>query len=77
MKIHGMLRPLVKETCPFRVVPPTNTPATWVQPELVCEVAFSDWTDDAVMRHPVFLRMREDKAPSEVVRESGTKERDR
>ncbi len=68
-KIHGMLHPLVQKECPFRVVPPTNTPATWVRPELVCEVAFSGWTEDAVMRHPVFLRMREDKAAREVMRE--------
>ena len=37
-------------------------PVTWVKPELVCEVALSGWTEDAVMRHPVFLRLREDKA---------------
>ncbi len=75
-KVHELLRPLVREECPFRVEPKTNTPATWVRPELVCEVAFSGWTEDAVMRHPVFLRMREDKAPREVVRESGNLEND-
>ncbi|GAM08628.1 hypothetical protein OR1_00900 [Geobacter sp. OR-1] len=69
--IHERLQPLVQETCPFRVVPPANAPVTWVRPELVCEVTFSGWTDDAVMRHPVFLRMREDKAAREVVRDSG------
>jgi bifunctional non-homologous end joining protein LigD len=69
--IHERLRPLIQEECPFRSEPATHTPATWVRPELVCEVAFSGWTDDAVMRHPVFLRMREDKAAREVMRESG------
>jgi bifunctional non-homologous end joining protein LigD len=65
--IHQKLEPLIQNQCPFPMEPKTNTPATWVKPELVCEVAFTGWTDDAVMRHPVFLRMREDKAAGEVV----------
>ena len=36
--------------------------AVWVTPKLVCEVKFSEWTPSNVMRHPVFLRLREDKA---------------
>ncbi|HEY6838373.1 MAG TPA: non-homologous end-joining DNA ligase [Geobacteraceae bacterium] len=67
--LHARLLPLAQEQCPFGVVPRTNTPATWVRPELVCEVAFSGWTEEAVMRHPVFLRLREDKGPRDVVRE--------
>ena len=70
-RIHERLQPLIQEACPFRVEPPTNAPATWVRPELVCEVALSGWTEDAVMRHPVFLRLREDKAARDVIRESG------
>jgi bifunctional non-homologous end joining protein LigD len=38
----------------------------WVRPELVCEVAFSEWTDDGRVRHPVFLGVREDKRAVEV-----------
>jgi bifunctional non-homologous end joining protein LigD len=72
-RIHTLLQPLVQEACPFGGEPPTNAPATWVRPELVCEVALSGWTGDAVMRHPVFLRMREDKAARDVIRESGNK----
>lgn len=41
----------------------------WVTPRLVCEVAFSEWTDDGRLRHPSFQGLREDKAASEVVRE--------
>ncbi|HEY6007168.1 MAG TPA: non-homologous end-joining DNA ligase, partial [Geobacteraceae bacterium] len=70
-RIHERLVPLVQEECPFSVEPETNSPATWVKPELVCEVALSGWTGEALMRHPVFLRMREDKGAREVVRESG------
>ncbi len=61
--------PLIQKECPFTVKPETNAPVTWVRPELVCEVTLSGWTDDAVMRQPAFLRLREDKAAREVVRE--------
>jgi bifunctional non-homologous end joining protein LigD len=67
--IRQKLEPLIRKECPFTVKPETNAPATWVKPELVCEVALSGWTEEAVMRHPVFLRLREDKAAREVVLE--------
>jgi bifunctional non-homologous end joining protein LigD len=68
--ISGQLGPLVQKERPFIVEPETNSPITWVRPELVCEVSLSGWTEDAVMRHPVFLRMREDKTAREVLRET-------
>ncbi len=43
---------------------------TWLEPELVCQVRFSEWTRDAMLRQPVFLGLREDKRAREVVRES-------
>ncbi len=67
--IHEKMEPLVRKECPFNIKPETNAPVTWVKPELVCEVGLSGWTEDDVMRQPVFLRMREDKAAGEVVRE--------
>src|SRR5690606_34132350 len=41
----------------------------WVEPVLVAEVAFTEWTADGAARHPSFQGLREDKAPEEVVRE--------
>jgi bifunctional non-homologous end joining protein LigD len=67
--IREKLGPLVQKECPFTVQPETNARVAWVKPELVCEVALSGWTEDAVMRQPVFLRLREDKAARDVVRE--------
>ena len=67
--IREKLEPLTQKECPFTVKPETNGPVTWVKPERVCEVALSGWTEDAVTRHPVFLRLREDKAAREVARE--------
>ena len=68
-KIYERLQPLIQPECPFKIEPPANTPVTWVKPELVCEVAFAGWTEDGLMRHPVFSRLREDKAAREVGRE--------
>jgi bifunctional non-homologous end joining protein LigD len=67
--IREQLAPLVQKECPFTVKPETNARVTWVKPQLVCEVSLSGWTEDGVMRQPVFLRLREDKAAREVVRE--------
>jgi bifunctional non-homologous end joining protein LigD len=44
--------------------------ARWVRPELVCEVAFQEWTADGVMRQPIFLGLRDDKPARQVVREA-------
>jgi len=41
-------------------------PVTWVQAKYVCEIKFTEWTEDGKMRHPVFLRMREDKSKKDV-----------
>ena len=67
--IHKKLEPRIQKECPFAVKPQTNAPVTWVKPEVVCEVELSGWTDDGVMRQPVFLRLREDKTAHEVERE--------
>ncbi len=41
----------------------------WVKPILLCEVSFTEWTEDGRVRHPSFQGLREDKAPSQVNRE--------
>ena len=43
--------------------------AHWVRPKLVAQVGFAEWTRDGKLRHPRFLGLRKDKAPTEVVRE--------
>jgi len=74
--IREKLDPLIQKECPFTVRPETNAPVTWVKPEMVCEVALSGWSEDGVMRHPVFQRLREDKTAREVVREKPLESRD-
>ena len=66
-ELREKLDPLIRKTCPFKEEPETNTQVTWVKPELVVEVAYQGWTNEGLMRQPVFLRFREDKTPREVV----------
>ena len=68
-EIRKKLEPLARKSSPFKIIPKTNTPATWVEPKLVCEVSFSEWTNDGIMRQPIFLGLREDKKAGEVVKE--------
>ena len=63
------LAPLVRDTSPFAPEKGIPRAATWVEPELVAQIAFMEWTADGRLRHPSFLGLRFDKAPREVVRE--------
>ncbi|MEJ2618501.1 MAG: hypothetical protein P8Z35_26345, partial [Ignavibacteriaceae bacterium] len=63
---------LIRKSCPFKQVPKTNTPATWIEPKLVCEISFSEWTEEGLMRHPIYLGIRDDKKAEEVVKEITT-----
>jgi len=59
-----------RESCPFASVPPEmQRGARWVEPELVAQVEFTEWTDEGRMRQPVFLGIREDREARQVVRE--------
>jgi bifunctional non-homologous end joining protein LigD len=60
-KMHALFKPLITDKCPFAKVPKTNMPVTWLKPELVCEVKFTEWTGENILRHPIFLGLREDK----------------
>ncbi|MDP9256921.1 MAG: non-homologous end-joining DNA ligase [Actinomycetota bacterium] len=67
--LSARLAPLRRGSTPF--ADPVREPhATWVEPRLVAQVGFSEWTRDGRLRHPTFLGLRDDKAAEEVVRES-------
>ena len=69
-----VLRPLVRETSPLEVVPKMpkvrKGDVTWVEPELVCEVRFAEWTHDGHLRAAVFEGLRDDKSARDVHRET-------
>src|SRR5262249_2245750 len=64
--LQQRLRPLVTKTSPFKKAPETLQPATWVKPQVVVEVEYSEFTPDGALRAPVFLGVRDDIEPSEV-----------
>jgi len=66
------LRPLRSERSPFADPELRGRDTTWVEPELVVQVGFSEWTRDGRLRHPRFLGVREDKDAREVGRERAT-----
>ena len=63
------LRGLVREDSPFVDVSPIPRGTHWVEPELVGQIGFSEWTRDGRLRHPRYLGLRDDKAARDVVRE--------
>ena len=75
-----LFKPLVIRKAPFSYLPDINKPsrfrpnppmatATWLKPQLVCEVSYTEMTSDGIMRHPSFVALRGDKKPAEVSRE--------
>ncbi|MGH9033869.1 MAG: non-homologous end-joining DNA ligase, partial [Acidimicrobiia bacterium] len=66
--LRKLLAPLRRDTSPFD--PPARIrDATYVEPRLVAQVRFTEWTKAGVVRHPAYLGLRDDKDPTEVVRE--------
>jgi bifunctional non-homologous end joining protein LigD len=67
------LKPLRRETSPFRTLPKMprvrKDQIVWVEPKLVAEVEFAEFTHDGRLRAPSYQGLREDKEPEEVVRE--------
>ena len=67
-ELHARERP----DSPFGVGAPTGPKARfaiWCDPELVCEVSWTEWTNDGTLRQPAFKGLRDDKDPREVVKE--------
>ena len=71
-KLLRLLRPLHRDTSSFRTVPKMprvrKGDVQWVEPQLVAQVRYGEWTHDGHLRHPAYLGLREDKAASDVTR---------
>jgi bifunctional non-homologous end joining protein LigD len=67
--LHARLAARVRPTPPCTGPVPKGRGTTWVEPEVVVEVRFAEWTAEGLLRQPVFLRVRDDKRPEETSRE--------
>ena len=69
-RVAARLALLEAGECPFTELPAPARAETrrWVDPSLVAQVTFSQWTRDGVLRHPVYDGLRDDKRPDEVRR---------
>jgi bifunctional non-homologous end joining protein LigD len=72
-RLRGLLKPLERERSPLAEVPKMprvrRSDVVWVEPRLVAEVEFAEWTREGRLRAPVYVRLREDKVAREVRRE--------
>ena len=68
-QVRAMLEDLRRSDPPSAGPLPKEKGTSWVEPTLVCEVEYTEWTEEGLLRQPVFLRFREDKRPEECVGE--------
>jgi bifunctional non-homologous end joining protein LigD len=84
-RLYRQMRALAQKDCPFsnlpertqgrwlqNITPREMSQCHWIEPRLVCQIRFTEWTDEGKLRHPAFIGLREDKAAEEVVREKST-----
>lgn len=65
--LYKKFRPLIRTRSPF-AIDVRERGATFLTPKLIAQISFTEWTQDGKLRHPVFLGLRDDKRPEEVVR---------
>ena len=68
-KLAERLSDLERDNPPFAGEDISEKGVHWVEPELVAQVGFTEWTEDNKLRHPRFLGLRRDKDPEKVHRE--------
>jgi DNA ligase D-like protein (predicted ligase) len=77
--LRRRLEPLARKTSPLNVLPPRKTRfgsplvlsrVHWVEPKLVAEITYLTWTADGLLRHTVYVGLREDKPADQVRREA-------
>ena len=80
--MHKQFQKIQRDDCPFVNLPEKRSGrygqgvtaaemkrCRWIEPKLVAQIHFTEWTRDGHLRHPVFIGLREDKKPAEVTRE--------
>jgi bifunctional non-homologous end joining protein LigD len=68
-EVRELLNPLERKTSPFKLNSPSKKGHHWVKPIKVCEVSFTNWTQEGLLRTPVFIGLREDKMATNITKE--------
>lgn len=76
-ELHSKFRLLFTDTSPFKEKIKLIGKVQWLKPEIVCQVKFSEWTEDGHLRHPVYLGLRVDKHAKDVVTAISIKEKNK
>lgn len=71
-QLYHRMQPLIMTESPFAQKPKTNRSPTWIKPQLVCEIKFTEWTAGHQARHAIFMGLRPDKKAKEVILEKST-----
>ena len=69
ISLRASLDKLEQDRSPFERGNPPHAGVHWVEPRMVCQIEFAEWTRDGLLRQPRYEGLRDDKAASEVVRE--------
>ncbi len=70
-RLHQRLSAITRDTSPFTRGLVREAGSHWVQPEMVVQIGFTEWTRDGKLRHSRYQGLRTDKEPADVVRETG------
>ena len=73
LDLSERMKPLAIDEPPVEVPRAARRGSHWIEPKLVGEIAFTEFTSDGVLRHPSFIALREDKPAKDVVREKAQK----
>lgn len=69
-ELYDLFQGYKQKTSPFNEPVIVNGSVTWMKPVIICEVKFTEWTKDEKLRHPVFLRLRNDKSINDIQMEN-------
>jgi bifunctional non-homologous end joining protein LigD len=64
-KVYETIHPLERSSSPFDKKVSVNAPVTWVEPKVVCNIKYTEVTEEGILRHPVFMGLRIDKSAKE------------
>jgi bifunctional non-homologous end joining protein LigD len=66
-RVYNTIKSMRIDKLPIDHIPYINGKPTWIKPQLVAEIKFDNWTNEKILRSPIFQRFREDKSPEDCI----------